>query len=120
MKTTITCYALFLCITYATAQNLSIEKTDAGDEITFRITREVNVNYYVIEGTDDNINFDILVRLNVKGNDLGPINYDFLYYGKGYLHYLVKQIDMSGSCVSEIGDNPEAAGQSNVRCHVTY
>jgi len=120
MKTAIISCAFLFFFDYVFAQNLAIEKTESVDEISFRVTKEVNVSYYVVEGADDSLHFEILGRLNAKGYSIIPVNYDFINYGKECRQYRVKQIDMSGSCIGEMKNVPIVSNPPKVRRHLIY
>jgi len=94
--------AFLLMLGFGEAQTLHIENTTSGDKIVFSVLRETNIFNYVIEGSDDSLNFEIIGAIKAKGYSMTPLNYDFTAYDKCYRNYLVKQIDISGSCVLQM------------------
>ena len=86
----------------AGAQSLSVQKTDAGDEISFVFASEINIAYYVVAAGNDTSAVEIIGRIGVKGYDHRKHRYEFVSYDTHHRCYMVKQIDMSGVCVGKL------------------
>lgn len=99
----IACSILFLMLLGPlAAQNLHLEKSGQDDKIVFAVLKEANIYSYVVEGSDDTLNFEIIGVVSAKGYSMAPLNYSFVNYGKSYTNYRVKQIDMNGLCVQQM------------------
>jgi hypothetical protein len=85
------------------AQTICVEKTECGDKITLSVPRETNIFSYVFEGADDSLNFEIIGVIKAKGYSMFALSYDFMNYDKSYRNYRVKQINMSGNCLTQTG-----------------
>jgi len=99
MKTLIT-VALFLSGLQLMAQSTVIEKGTDQDRIQFSVSREANIRYYVVEGANDSINFEIINTVPSEGNTVHARTYVFDITEKRFSNYRVKQIDYSGSTVT--------------------
>jgi hypothetical protein len=77
----------------------SIDK-EAGEHILrFTVAKEANIKYYVIEGTNDSIQYEFVAVVKSRGNSVLPIEYRTAISVNQCTIYSIKQIDMNGTTV---------------------
>lgn len=67
--------------------------------LTFSVKDEVNVRYYLIEGSHDLLSFDRITRIYAKGNCALPCSYSATIRDTGYRYYRVRQVDNASASV---------------------
>ena len=82
----------------ANAQQFShVSFKDNTNAIAFTVSRESNIRYYVLEGSNNDVDFDIVSRVESQGNRVLPCKYELAKADKDYNYYRISQVDMNGA-----------------------
>src|ERR1035441_5748963 len=112
--------ACMCCFSILSAQNtapaiahftrsINLDKANDGEEsISFSVSSESNIKCYIIEGSNDNVNYELVITIPCPGNTGMPRRYEF---ESGLMHYLIfriKQMDITSTCIGleELHYNP--------------
>ncbi len=77
--------------------------------ITFSVKEEVNIRYYLIEGSNDMVNFDRLTRVYARGQSRLPSSYAVTIRNTKYSCYRVRQVDEDGAAILSNDDIQETS-----------
>jgi heme-binding NEAT domain protein len=70
---------------------------DNTNTVAFTVPKESNVRYYVLEGSNNEVDFDIVSRVESQGNRVLPCQYQLPQTDKAYTSYRIRQVDMNGA-----------------------
>ncbi len=78
-----------------TLLSFKVKNSENVNEIFWTTTSEINNDYFVLESSEDAINFSEIARVEGAGNSSQILNYSFLDYNftSGITYYRLKQVD---------------------------
>lgn len=80
----------------AAFSNVSIDNNRNEETISFTIPREVNVKYYRVEASNDNITFEVINRVQPQGNTMFAKTYTYNVTAHNYKYYRIGKVQMNG------------------------
>ncbi|MBS1614538.1 MAG: hypothetical protein JST06_00285 [Bacteroidetes bacterium] len=81
-------------------------------QLSFSVKAEENIRYYVIEGSQDLVSFEQLMRVFAKGNSALPSSYTIPIHDTQYHFYRVRQIDSSVASIPALEEPSEGKRQA--------
>ena len=97
MKNILLSFSLIAVTQFAGAQaftQLSIHRNGQADDLAFLLKKECNVRYYLIEASRDSLGFEIISRIDSKGNTIMPRSYCVRSYDTAFRYYRVRRVGM--------------------------
>jgi hypothetical protein len=90
-------------------RSINLDKTgDEEQSISFSVNSESNIKCYIIEGSNDNVNYELVVTIPCPGNTVIPRRYEFESALMHYSLFRIKQMDFTSTCIGleELHYNP--------------
>ena len=87
--------------TQATAQTVtSVSLSAKNNEVRlqFEVSKEVNIKYYLLEGSNDKEEYDVVTRIPSKGNSMLRRKYSVAISETDHNYYRLRQVDMNNAC----------------------
>ncbi len=112
MKKLLLSIALPLLAAGASAQPFTaatVRRAGAADRISFSVRSECNTRYYLIEGSRDGQDYEILSRLDAAGNTRTPRAYAATLYDTAIRSYRIRQVDNTAAGLYSAVIMPAAA-----------
>jgi hypothetical protein len=77
--------------------NVELKRSEAFASISFRVPKEMNIKYYVLETSNDSINFEVVSRLKASGNSVTGNQYCIPAPPCEAKYYRIRQLDMNNT-----------------------
>ncbi|MCB9044663.1 MAG: hypothetical protein H6550_00855 [Chitinophagales bacterium] len=96
-------FIIAICCTTATYSqhcaftDVVIQKKNNREILSFTAQKNVNVQHYRVEATNDNEHFHVITTIAPKANTIRPIKYDMDLAGQNYSYYRVAKVEMNGN-----------------------
>src|SRR6218665_1238083 len=90
--------ALAAQATGQTVTSASLSTKNDETRLQFEVSKEANIKYYLLEGSNDKEEYEVVTRIPSKGNSVLKRKYTVTISGTSHSYYRLRQVDMNNGC----------------------